>query len=103
MVWPDNPKTLNAARRLGVVDEKQGKFAEAEALQSQTSESMRRVLGPDNHDTLESMTSLAEALLIRNLEVERRVRGSENEDALITLSYIASMYQVEGKYGLAET
>jgi hypothetical protein len=67
---PDNPKTLNAAWRLGVVDEKQGKLAEAEALQSQTSESMRRVLGPGNNDTLKSMTSSG-----RRLYASRQVRA----------------------------
>src|SRR5271155_818003 len=34
---PDSPKTLNAARNLGFVAEQQGKYAEAEVLDSQTS------------------------------------------------------------------
>jgi serine/threonine protein kinase len=111
---PDNPKTLNAAWRLGVVDEKQGKFAEAEALQSQTSESMRRVLGPDNNDTLKSMTSLgivymlqgkypqAEALFNQILESDRRVLGPEDFQTLRCMHSLGAVYLYEGKYAQAE-
>ncbi len=47
-------------------------------------------------------TLQAEALLTENLEVERRVLGPENRDTLRTLSDLASLYQLEAKYGLAE-
>lgn len=40
--------------------------------------------------------------LSQNLEAQRRVRGPENADTLTTLSDMASMYQAQGKYGLAE-
>jgi tetratricopeptide (TPR) repeat protein len=94
---------------------REGKYAQAEALHSQTLEIKRRVLGAEHSDTLGSMTNLAhvydqqgkyaqaEALRSRTLEIQRRVLGPTHPSTLATLSGFASMYQLQGKYGLAET
>ena len=111
---PDNPKTLNAAWRLGVVDEKEGKFAEEEAIQSQTSQAMRLVLGSEHPDTLKAMTSLAtayrlqgkyakaEALANQTLDIDRRVLGPEHPETLRCMHNLAAVYFNEGKYPQAE-
>jgi tetratricopeptide (TPR) repeat protein/predicted Ser/Thr protein kinase len=112
---PDNPKTLVTARRLGVAAFRQGKYAEAEALESQTLEIDRRVLGPEHLDTLKSMKNLAnvynaqgkytqaEALDSQTLEIERHVLGPENPDTLKCMSSLVAVYINDGKYAQAET
>jgi eukaryotic-like serine/threonine-protein kinase len=45
----------------------------------------------------------AEALFKQTLEIQRRVLGPEHPDTLDSLSEIASMYQRQGKYAMAET
>ena len=93
----------------------QGKYAQAEALQSQVMEIKQRVLGPEHPDTLRSMYNLAriysderkyasaEALFGKTLETSRRVLGPEHPLTLSLLADCASLFQREGKYGLAET
>jgi tetratricopeptide (TPR) repeat protein len=92
-----------------------GKYAQAEALHSQTLEIRRRVLGPEHPGTLASMHNLAgvyssearykpaEALFGQTLETQRRVLGAEHPSTLWTLSDLAAMYQQQGRYALAET
>ena len=111
---PENPKTLVTARRLGVAAFRQGKYAEAEALESQTLEIDRRVLGPEHLDTLKSMKNLAnvynaqgkyeqaETLGSQALEIERRVLGPEDPDTLKCISSLASVYINDGKFAQAE-
>jgi eukaryotic-like serine/threonine-protein kinase len=111
---PNNPKTLNTAMRLGFVAERQGKYAEAEALQSQTIEAMRRVLGPEHPDTLKAANGLgtvymdqakyaeAEAIYSQNLAIERRVLGPENSQTLNGMHSLGAVYLYEGKYTEAE-
>jgi len=79
--------------RLGRTAQLQGKFADAEALYSQTLEIQRRVLGPEHPDTLLSMMNLAnvygyqgkyaqdQALHSQTLEIQRRVLGPEHRHA----------------------
>ncbi len=111
---PNNPKTLNTAMQLGSVAERQGKYAEAEALQNQTIQAMQRVLGPEHPDTLKATSGLAtvymdqakypqaEAIYSRNLEIERRVFGPENSLTLHGMHSLGAVYLYEGKYALAE-
>lgn len=68
----------------------EGKYAQAEALNLQTLEIRRRVLGPEHPDTLMSINNLAvvyfdegkyaqaEALFSQTLEIMRRVLGPEH-------------------------
>jgi eukaryotic-like serine/threonine-protein kinase len=110
----NNPKTLNTALRLGGVVELQGKFAEAETLDSQTSEAMRQVLGSRHPSTLKAMMNLAddyadqgkyaqaEPLLIQTLEVDRKVLGPEHIETLRCMIALARVYDREEKYAQAE-
>ena len=110
----NSPKTLNTTMRLGSVAERQGKYAEAETLETSTAETMRRVLGPDHPDTLKATTVLgnvyiaqakypqAEAVFSRDLEIERRILGSEDPQTLRGMHSLGTVYLYEGKYSLAE-
>jgi eukaryotic-like serine/threonine-protein kinase len=100
---------------LAVVYKWQGKYAQAEALNSQTLEINRRVLSPEHPTTLIAMNNLAElyglqggypqaeALFTKTLEASRRVLGPEHPYTLAFLADFTSMYQRQGKYALAET
>jgi eukaryotic-like serine/threonine-protein kinase len=111
---PNNPRTLNTTIRLGSVAERQGKYAEAETLETTTAEAMRRVLGPDHPDTLNAMAVLgnvyiaqakypqAEAVFSRDLEIERRVLGPEDPQTLRGMHNLGLVYLYVGKYTLAE-
>jgi tetratricopeptide (TPR) repeat protein len=91
-----------------------GKYAQSEALYSQTLEIKRRMLGPEHPDTLLSMNNLAdvyssqgkyaqaETLFSKTIKMSRRVLGSEHPLTLDFLADFTSMYQRQGKYGLAE-
>jgi tetratricopeptide (TPR) repeat protein len=70
---PEHPDTLVDMNNLADAYGYQGKYAQAEALFSQT------------------------------LQIKNRVRGPEHPSTLYTLSGFASMYQHQGKYALAET
>jgi tetratricopeptide (TPR) repeat protein len=110
----ENLRTLDTARRLGDAAERQGRYAEAESLESQTLQTMRRVLGPEHPDTLQSMNILAwvynhegkyvasETLLSQALDVERRVLGPEQPATLKSMNSLANVYNNEGKYAQAE-
>ena len=60
MLGPEHPNTLTSMNSLAGDYYSQGKYAQAEALYSQTLEIQRRVLGPEHPDTLTSMDNLAE-------------------------------------------
>jgi tetratricopeptide (TPR) repeat protein len=91
----------------------QGKYAQAEALDSQALEIKRRVLGPEHPRTLISMNALAadyfvqgkyaqaQALYTQTLEISRRVLGPEHPNTLYIIWSIALMLQREGKYASA--
>ena len=111
---PNDPRTLNATIRLGSLAEREGKYAEAETLETTTAETMRRVLGPDHPDTLNAMAILgnvyiaqakypqAEAVFSRDLEIERRALGPEAPQTLRGMHNLGLVYLYVGKYTLAE-
>ena len=92
----------------------EGKYAEAEALFSQTLEMQRRVLGPEHPNTLISMGNLAmdysaqgkytqaEALFSQTLEVRRRILGPEHSSTLSSMHNLVNNYLMEGNYAQAE-
>jgi tetratricopeptide (TPR) repeat protein len=112
---PEHPDTLQSMHNLAWANYAEGRYAQAEALLSQTIEIRRRVLGSEHPKTLLSMRNLAdvycakaeyalaESLLSRILEISRRVLGPEHPDTLGILSELAQMYQQQGKYALAES
>ena len=111
---PNNPKTLYTAMKLGSVAELQGRYADAEALETQTIQTMQRVLGPEHPFTLRATSALAtvymdqakypqaEAIYSQNLEIERRVFGPENSLTLHGMHSLGAVYLYEGKNAQAE-
>jgi tetratricopeptide (TPR) repeat protein len=110
----EHPDALYTMNNLANVYAEEGKYAQAEALQSQTLEIRRRVLGPEHPDTLRSMMNLAriyadegkyaqaEALQSQTLEIMRRVLGPEHPDTLRSMHNLANLYDDQGKYVQAE-
>ena len=111
---PESPKTLDTMMRVGAVAERQGRYAEAETMDSQTVQAMQRVLGPEHPETLKARNGLAtvymdqakypqaEAIYSQNLEIERRELGPENSQTLHGMHSLGAVYLYEGKYALAE-
>jgi non-specific serine/threonine protein kinase/serine/threonine-protein kinase len=114
VLGPEHADTLKSMTNLAAVDERQAKYAQAEALDIQILEIKRRVLGPEHPDTLASMNNLAvvfddegkyaqaEALDSQTLEIRRRVLGPEHPDTLMTTANLAIVFDYEGKYAQAE-
>ena len=93
----------------------EGHNADAERLDRETLDIQRRLLGPEDPDTLNSMSSLAgilyreghnaeaEKLFRETLDIERGVRGPDNPDTLNSMSNLAEVLSREGHYAEAET
>jgi len=91
-----------------------GVYPEAQAQLARAVELRRRVLGPDQPDTLSSMNELADAyraqaaysqaepLLTKVLETRRRVLGEEDPATLASMNALANLYLNQGKYKQAE-
>jgi non-specific serine/threonine protein kinase/serine/threonine-protein kinase len=91
-----------------------GLYPQAESLLTRAVDIRRRVLGPENQDTLNSRTSLAwalrqqgrypeaEKLQRETLEIERRVRGLQHPETLNAMSQLAWTQEREGHYPDAE-
>ena len=108
---PEHPDTLDVHEQSGQrLRRMQGKYAQAEALYSQTLEIRRRILGPEHpshadfheqsgHDatTSEGKYAQAEALYSQTLEIERRVLGPEHPDTLTSMSNLADVYYRAGQ------
>jgi serine/threonine protein kinase/Tfp pilus assembly protein PilF len=109
-----NPKTLNTEWHLRSIAGGQSTYAEAEALLSQTTQTMRRVLGPEHPDTLKAMNALATVysgegkyaqagvLLSQILEIDRRTLGPDHPDTLKSAYDLAVVYNRDGKLAMAE-
>lgn len=91
-----------------------GLFPEATKQLERALDLRRRLLGPENSDTLMAMNRLAnvyddqgkyteaEALDSQTLEIQRRVLGPEERDTLRSMNNLAIVYRHEGKYAQAE-
>jgi non-specific serine/threonine protein kinase/serine/threonine-protein kinase len=99
---------------MGHVYQSLGLYSQALSLLTRSVEIRRRVLGPQNPDTLASMSSLggilintgryteAEKLLRQTVDVQRRVLGPEQPATLNSMHNLATALQYEGRYGDAE-
>jgi serine/threonine protein kinase/Tfp pilus assembly protein PilF len=93
---------------------KLGLFSEAQSLYERAIEIQRRVLGPRNPQTLDSMFSLgavltnegrfadAEKIERETLEIRQQVLGPENADTLFSMSNLANTLSREGHRTEAE-
>jgi len=87
-----------------------GLYSHAQALLERAIEIQRRVLGPENIDTLQSATSLGDALRLQGhypeadklnrqtLEIERRVLGAQHPSTLNSMASLARTLVSEGRY-----
>jgi serine/threonine protein kinase/tetratricopeptide (TPR) repeat protein len=99
---------------MGDVYDNLGLYSRALILQQKTLEIRQRVLGPENPETLKSMTALAqtlwkqghfteaEALQRQALSTQTRVIGSEHPDTLGSMANLARVLWGQGRYAEAE-
>jgi eukaryotic-like serine/threonine-protein kinase len=99
---------------MGGVYENLGLYPRALLLMQGSADIRRRVLGPRNPDTLESMSGVAwvlhwqgnyaeaEKRLREDLDIQRRVLGPEHPDTLRWTGCLGSVLAEEGRYAEAE-
>ena len=99
---------------MGGVYDNLGLYAQAQSLYGDAIEIRRRVLGPENPDTLRSMHSLcrplreqgkygeAEKLQRETLDTQRRVLGREHPDTLASTAELSIILYNQGRYPEAE-
>ena len=99
---------------MGDVYDNLGLYSRAQVLQQKTLEIRQRILGPQNPETLKSMTALAqtlwkqghfteaETLQRQTLNTQTRVLGSEHPDALGSMANLARVLWGQGRYAEAE-
>jgi serine/threonine protein kinase/tetratricopeptide (TPR) repeat protein len=99
---------------MGGVYDNLGLYPQAQSLFTDAVQIRRRVLGPENPETLRSMNRMsgvlreqghypeAEKLERDTLDIQRRVVGSEHPDTLASISQLAAILYYEGRYTEAE-
>jgi non-specific serine/threonine protein kinase/serine/threonine-protein kinase len=99
---------------MGEVYDNLGLYVQAQSLLTRAVDIRRRVLGPENPDTLTSMSSLgldltrqgrfdeAEKSLRGTLDIQRRVLGREHPDTLTSMTNLAYALDKKGRYAEAE-
>jgi eukaryotic-like serine/threonine-protein kinase len=99
---------------MGQVYDNLGLYARAQTLLQQAVDIRRRVLGPENPDTLRSMSNLsrtldhqghyaeAESLIRQTLDTERKVLGPEHLDTVWSISNLGVSLTRDGRYADAE-
>jgi serine/threonine protein kinase len=99
---------------MGNVYEALGLYQRAQSLLERSVEVRRRVLGPNNPDTLKSMSTLgfdlgregryvdAEKIDRQTIDLQRRVLGPEHPDTLVSMRNLGWTVRLEGRYAEAE-
>src|ERR1700733_4310972 len=99
---------------MGVVYQSLGLYSSSLPLLERAAEIRRRVLGPENPETLATMHHLAttliadghyseaEKLFRETLDSERRVLGPENPLTLLSMNNLANVLYQQGRYAEAE-
>ena len=99
---------------MGSVFKNLGLYDRARMLLTQSLQIRRRVLGPNNPDTLNSLNTLAKTVYLQGryaeaekmfheaLDIRRRVLGAEHPDTLQSQSDLAEDVSVQGRYTDAE-
>ena len=99
---------------MGEVYDNLGLYPQAQSLLTQAVGIRRRVLGPQNPDTLTSTSKLswnlmeqgryaeAEKLDRETLDIRRRVLGLEHPDTLVSMNNLAAILQQDGRSAEAE-
>jgi serine/threonine protein kinase/Tfp pilus assembly protein PilF len=99
---------------MGGVYDNLGLYPQAQSLFADAVKIRRGVLGPENSETLGSMSRLsgalreqghypeAEKLQRETMDIQRRVLGPEHPDTLASISQLAAILYFEGRYSEAE-
>ncbi len=99
---------------MGDVYQNMGLYAQSQQLLQRSLDIRRRVLGPDNPDTLESLQDIGETLaqdghpreaeqVFRQvLDARRRVLGADSPKTLRTMNWLAQLLRENGRYAEAE-
>jgi eukaryotic-like serine/threonine-protein kinase len=99
---------------MGVVYQSLGIYSSALPLLERSAEIRRRVLGPENPETLATMHHLAttlvadgrypeaEKLFRETLDIQKRVLGPENVFTLLSMNNLANVLYQQGRYPEAE-
>jgi serine/threonine protein kinase len=99
---------------MGGVYDNLGLYRQAQSLYNDAIDIRKRVLGPENPETLRSMHALsrplreqgqyaeAEKLQRQTLEAQRRILGSESPDTIASMGELAVILDSEGRYSEAE-
>ncbi len=110
----DDPRTLEAGRKLAEEQMFLGKDEEAESLVASVYETERRILGEKDQKTLRSRRLLAMLQERRGLEEEaeqayvevladqRELLGDEDDDTMATMNSLAALYRNVGRGAEAE-
>ncbi len=105
----ESAERLGAAHNLGGCRFRDGKYAEAERIEREVLDVMRRVLGEEHPDALASANNLALSLSYQGkhadaerinrevLGLERRTIGFEHPDTLMSASKLALSLSKKGK------
>jgi tetratricopeptide (TPR) repeat protein len=110
----DDKERLSLARKCARALHSDGRYKEAEELEVQVMQTMKRVLGDDHPDMLSSMDSLAlmyssqgrwkeaEEMQVQVVQTRKRVLGDEHPDTLLSMANLALTYRNQGRWKEAE-
>ena len=105
-----DPRLPAALNNLGVLDQREGRFKEAEALHQRALKLREDILGKEHPDVAQSLNNLAtvyleqrrysEAISLyeRALEIWKKTRGEDYYKLAAGLNNLASLYEVQGQY-----
>jgi tetratricopeptide (TPR) repeat protein len=91
-----------------------GRFREAEGLDTQVLTVSKRIYGPEHQHTLSAMSNLAvtyrnqwkwdeaEGLQVQSLCIQKRTLGEKDPDTLLTMSNLATLYLYQSRWKEAE-
>lgn len=97
----EHPKTLTSMANLALTYVVQGRWDEAEKLQTQVMKTQKRVLEEEHPNTLNNMDE-AEKLEVQVVIKKKRVLGEEHPDTLVSMANLALMYMNQGRLNEAE-
>ncbi|KAF5845127.1 hypothetical protein GGP41_001220 [Bipolaris sorokiniana] len=110
----NNEERLRLASRCAITLLSDGRYKEAEELDVQVMQTMKRVLTDEHRSTLTSMNNLAETyrdqgrwkeaeeLQVQVMQTMKRVLGDEYPDTLTSMGNLAATYRNQGRWKEAE-
>lgn len=111
---PNDPRLAATLNDLGLLDQAEGKYGQAETLFKRSLATRERVLGLVHPDVAASLNNLAELyrakgrydeaepLYMRSLAIWEKTLGPEHPDVATSLNNLAELYHAETMYSDAE-